>query len=169
MRNINKYNEFNSYFDNLFSNIQEGLNNPIPVNWEKSDDLWIGNFDIDTTNYEITIENISKKQSIFLFKFTANNSYELLSDVKKSFSTIPTIKKAAIDFISEKNPDAFLFFASDNSNSRKRFYTDFCTQYEQNSNYNYRQFPLDIYVFYTLYKTLDDKDFNMSINNLIIK
>lgn len=154
-------------FNNYLNQLDEVLKNPIAVNWSQKDiDSWIGDFNINNIEYEITIENISKKQKLFLFKFTANRSYKLVNDIKSSLITIPTVENAAKKFINDTNPDAFLFFALDESRSRKRFYTDFCQKYK--NGYEFKEFTLGMYHFYVLFNDkVDNKDFNDSINKII--
>jgi hypothetical protein len=112
-------------FRSFLSKTFEGLNEPIEVQWQKSKSSWRGNFLIDDANYSIKAVNFSSKQKHFLFKFDVDGSYELKNDLKKAFSVIPTVEKAAIDFITEINPEAFIFCANDSSSGRKKFYGNF--------------------------------------------
>lgn len=166
-----KIKKLSEYFNNLESNIKEGLNSPIDVSWVKSTDLWTGSFNIDSLPYEITIEKLSENQNVFLFKFSVNDSYEILNDVKKAFSTIPTIENSVNVFMSEVKPESLVFFALDESETRKRFYTNFCIRYtKENSEYKYKEFTLVNYHFYAIYnEKLDDNEFNKSINKIILK
>jgi hypothetical protein len=157
------------YFNNLEIDLKEAMDNPLTIEWDKKDNEWVGTFSIlENTNYVINIDNISKVQKIFLCKFTANGSYDMLNDVKKAFVTIPTIKRGVDDFINEIKPDAFIFFATDNSNSRKRFYTSFCVEYKNKGEYLFKEIDLNKYYFYILYKPeIDNDDFNKSFNKLV--
>ena len=53
------------------------------MNPKKQDSYIIGKDNlIETIKYEIFIKNFSKKQRHFLFKFTADNSFNLKNDLK---------------------------------------------------------------------------------------
>ena len=148
--------------------IFEGLNKPALISWNKKQNKWVGKFSIETIEYEIFIKNFSKKQRHFLFKFTADNSFNLKNDLKKAFTVIPTIDKAAENFIKETMPEAFLFCALDSSTSRKIFYDRFCNKIRRKYKYNYESKISGDYEFYILaQKNVDVNDLNNTINKII--
>jgi hypothetical protein len=108
----------------ILSRVAEGLNEPLTIQWDKNKDIWNGSFSIDNKIYKIIIKNFSQSGH-WLFKFTADDSFKLTNDVKKAFTVLPTIEKAAKDFIKEKDPEIFMFAALDKSIGRKKMYTKF--------------------------------------------
>lgn len=124
---MKKFKQFKEYIREL----SEALDNPVDVKWDKAENSWIGSFSIDETSYEITIKNYSTAEKHYLFKFTANKSYELVNDSRKALRVIPTIENAVNEFFDEVNPDALIFIASDVSEGRKKFYTRYCEKIQK--------------------------------------
>ena len=114
-------------FDDFLNEISEGLNNPVNVSWEKSPSKWNGTFIVDDIPYKIVIKNHSDLGNFFSFKFERNGKFELVNDVKRAFSVIPTIEKAVDDFLEEVKPDMLIFTASDKSMMRKKMYDRYCS------------------------------------------
>ena len=141
--------------ENIFKQIREGLNSPLEVSWIKSKNEWRGNFIIENNTYEIQILNFSDNGH-WLFKFTANDKYELTNDIKKAYSVIPTIHKAAVDFVDEISPEAFIFCASDKSSSRKKIYTRFCEDMEKSHELYFHTERVNHLMLFMLLKPLYD-------------
>lgn len=115
-------------FDDFLNEISEGLNNPVPIVWEKTKDEWNGTFDIDEIPYKILVKNYSDNGKFFSFKFERNGNYNLANDVKRAFSVIPTIENAVNKFLEEMKPDMLVFTASDKSDMRKKMYSRYCDE-----------------------------------------
>lgn len=154
--------------EGFLKKIFEGLNEPALILWNKRQNKWVGKFNIEKIKYEIFIKNFSKKEKHFLFKFTADKSFNLQNDLKKAFTVIPTIETAAENFIKEIMPEAFLFCALDNSTSRKIFYDRFCNKMRRKHKYNYENKMIGNYEFYILaQKNVDKNDLNNSVDKII--
>ena len=136
-------------YDEFLNSVNEGLNSPIPVKWTKEVNSWYGTFNIDEVKYEIFIQNKSDTQTHFLFRFQADGKYDMLRDVKKAFSVIPTLEKAAMDFIEEVQPQAFMIYTVDESATQKMMYDRFCNRVRKQMKYEYLKPVLG---FYTLVK-----------------
>ena len=150
--------------DDFFKSINDGLNSPIPIEWVKDPNNWYGIFHIDDTKYEIFIKNKSDKEKHFLFELRANDKYDMVEDLKKAFTTIPTVEGAATDFIIEEKPEAFLFCALDDSASRKRKYDSFCIKIRKQFKYEYLKRTYGICEFYILAsKSCDPEELKKSI------
>lgn len=146
----------------------EGLNNPVDISWEKSNELWKGIFKIEDFDYEIIIKNYSEKEKHFLFKFTANRSFDMTNDVKKALTVIPTIEKAANDFIEEVKPDALIFTAADNSQGRKKFYTRFCESAKKRFKLNYHsEIKEHLMIFSLVTYSCDGTELALSITRIL--
>jgi len=153
--------------DIYLKQISEGLNSPIDVALKKDGDDYEGEFNIDDTIYRITIINVGDNS--FLYKFTANNSYNLTNDIKKSFSVIPTIQNNVKYFIRSHNPRIFIFVKTDKSKSRERFYSEFTENTAIEFGYNYSIKNFDNMTFYVMFNDDVRDDEITSIIMSIIK
>lgn len=162
--------KFKDYFsiEKIIDRVVEGLNSPLEINWNKNENFWKGSFNIDDINYLIEIENFSEKGH-WLFKFrTEEKNYELINDIKKAFSTIPTIEKACIDFISEVKPEILVFSATDDSEGRKKLYTLFCHKIEKEFNMIYYTEKKEKMQLFILHKeNYDGVEFSLSLRKMI--
>lgn len=140
----------------IFNEINEGLNNPININLIKDGNDYVGNFIIDDVIYDINIINVGDNS--FLYKFTANGSYKLTNDIKKTFSVIPTIQNNVRNFLSEHDPRIFIFFKTDESKSRHRIYVEFINTISDEFNYNSLTKEYSDFTLYCLYNDEVDKD-----------
>lgn len=132
-----KFKNFEEYFvDSYLDKIFEQFNEPVSIEWDKTSDTWSGIFSIEDNEYKIFIKNYSKLGN-WLFKFSCNNSFDMVGDLKKAFTVLPTIKKAVTDFWNEVQPEVLFFFASDKYMSRKRFYDRFCLEFQREHDLNY--------------------------------
>jgi hypothetical protein len=147
-------------FKDFVKNIMEGLSESLEIDWEKNKNIWNGFFNIEDRKYHIIIEKFSIKQEHWLFKFTANKSFELQNDLKKALTVIPTIEKAANDFITEIKPECFIFMANDKSEGRKKFYEKFAINIKDVYRYNYyTEINRDAQFYYLTLDTCDEIEF----------
>ena len=74
---INNYKEY-------LAQISEGLNSPATVNWIiQQPDKWYGEFTVGKHKFQIYIDNYSKIEKHFLFKFKGDFKFNLINDVKE--------------------------------------------------------------------------------------
>lgn len=146
--------------------IAEGLNNPIPVNLNKVGSNYEGEFNIDSNSYKIIIEETSP--NCYIFKFTKDDSYELVDDVKKAFQVIPTIRKVAENFIMENKPNMFSFFITDGSRGRDKMYPSFTNDISKKYNYekNIKKYDDKIKSYILFNNKTTDEDFSSLIRNI---
>lgn len=149
--------------------INEALNNPIPVTLIKTDYGYKGEFTIEGNNYLITIESMVEGGSCFIFKFSMNYSFDLVGDIRKAFSVIPTIKKVVDDFIKEHKPTLFIFTKSDNSRGRERVYNEFSNEVSKKYDYKRTVKQVGDNVLYMLAKNLTEDDYRQTMIYLITR
>ena len=113
-------------FDEFFDKIEEALNNPVPITWNKETDRWLGTFDVENNHYDIEIAKVRPEFEHYYFKFKANDSYDLTNDPTSVFRVVPTIDIAATNFLHEVLPEALFFFATDKSMARRKMYERYC-------------------------------------------
>lgn len=150
--------DFNQRIDTDFVIIKEALNAPIPVDLIKTNFGYEGNFKIENNKYIITIEKTCDGEC-YLFKFTMNNSYNMVGDVRKAFSVIPTIKNVVEEFISKNNPNLFIFLKTDTVESRERIYNEFSDEISKKYDYKRSVKTIDNVVVYFLAHDLNEKDY----------
>ena len=104
---------------------------PEEITWIKKDNYWRGSFFSENIEYKIIIDK--QDYDTYLFKFIRKNdqgiwTYNLLKrkNITKTLNVLTTIRNSFDYFISEKKPNALMFFALDDSISRKRIYDYFC-------------------------------------------
>lgn len=147
--------------------IVEALNNPINVTLNKTDYGYEGNFDIDKNHYLITIEDMTENDCCFIFKFSMNNSFDLVNDVRKAFSVIPTIRNVVETFIETHKPKLFIFNKSDSSKGRERVYNEFSDELSKKYGYNRSVRSIDNNVLYMLSNNLDKDNYLTSLEYLL--
>tara|TARA_R110000803_G_scaffold13218_10_gene37339 strand:+ start:3703 stop:4236 length:534 start_codon:yes stop_codon:yes gene_type:complete len=155
--------------DDDFRIISESLNNPIPVTLHKTSFGYSGEFVIEGNKYLITVEETVKNGSCFIFKFTMNDSFEMVGDVRKAFSVIPTIKKVVNDFIIEHKPTLFIFNKSDSSRGRERIYNEFSNEISKKYGYKRSIKTIGDNVLYMLTNNLNGDDYTESLSYIIKK
>ena len=153
--------------DFYLKQISEGLNEPINVELIKDGDDYKGIFNVDEVIYDINIINVG--DNAFLYKFTANNSYNLTNDIKKAFSIIPTIQNNVKNFIINYSPRIFIFVKTDKSKSRDRFYSEFLENTSNEFGYNYDIKNFENITFYCIYNDEVKNDEITSIIMSVIK
>lgn len=155
--------DFNKVIDEDFNVIIEAFKTPIPVELKKTNYGYEGFFNIESNVYTITIEKTCDGEC-YLFKFNMNDSFDMVGDVRKAFSVIPTIKKVVEDFISEHRPNFFIFLKTDTSKSRERFYNEFSNELSKKWGYklSIKQIPNSI-VIYMLANNLNHDDYTNTL------
>ena len=127
-----KFKSFSELFiDGYLNDIFEKFNPPLEVSWSKVSDEWSGTFDINENKYFIMIKNYSQSNGNWLFKFKGNDSFDLVGDIKKAYTVLPTIKKSIVDFMDEMDPEVLFFIAADESIGRKKIYDRFCVEFSK--------------------------------------
>ena len=161
---INNYKEY-------LAQISEGLNSPATVNWIiQQPDKWYGEFTVGKHKFQIYIDNYSKIEKHFLFKFKGDFKFNLINDVKAAMTTIPTIENAAIYFIKQMKPNAFIFCSTDDSISREVMYDRFSHKIEKQFKFKYEKHNmLNNLIFYVLLKNCDVQELNKSLIKIVKK
>lgn len=153
--------------ESILSQVKEGMNSPLEVEWTKSSSEWKGTFKIENTIYKIDMINLSEKTGHWLFKFSNNGNYEMTNDLKKAFSVIPTIKNAVFQVMDELDPEIFMFFAMDSSASRKKIYNSFCEELKENyDRIFFTEKQKDQQIFIVSKKEYDGMELALSITKL---
>ena len=148
------------------NDLAEAFNTPIDVKWNKGKN-WVGEFEIDGGKYQVEITSHSDKEKHYLFKFTLDDKFDMINDVKKALTTIPTIKKAAIDFINEVKPNVLMFTALDKSRGRVKMYTSFCNDIKQSHGYEYMVKEMNGKKLFILLKEADPMELLNSIHDVL--
>lgn len=144
----------------------EGLAQSLNVELTQSGNNYFGEFLIEDKKYELTFESLSNKEKHYLFKFTSDGDYKLVNDIKKAFTTIPTIQKVSEDFIVEHNPQLFIFTKTDSSLGRDRFYVEFCSKIQQNYGYSYSKTQVEDVTIYILGKNFTKEEYFNTFNKI---
>lgn len=113
--------------------INEGLNEPLDIPLKKVYNGYVGSFEVGENKYLITF--VETSDGCFMCDFTKDGDHNLVNDLKKAFTVIPTIEKSVTNFIKEHNPKLFVFTKIDGSIGRDKFYTKFITDITQNFGY----------------------------------
>lgn len=140
-------------FEELTKGIKESLDSSIEVKWNKLKSDWIGTFQTDKNEYNITIQE--QKYDIWKYKFffVENDKLSIkMTDYNyDTFKVLATIYKSAFDFLDEVKPNGIIFGADNDSPNRVKLYTKF-------SNECVKKYG------YTLYEASHgDKDINPTI------
>ena len=144
----------------------EGLAEPLDVELIQKGRDYFGEFLIEDKKYELTFESLSDKEKHYLFKFTSDGEYKLINDIKKAFTTIPTIQKTSEDFIVNHEPQLFIFTKIDSSLGRDRFYVEFCTKIHQKYGYSYSKTQVDDTTIYILGKNFTKEEYFNTFNKI---
>ena len=133
-----KFKSFKAHaIDEYLNKVFEAFNPPLDIKWAKSQNEWIGIFIIDKNEYKINITNYSEKKGNWLFKFSSNGLFDLVGDIRKAFTVLPTVRKAIIDFMDKIDPEVLFFIAADESIGRKNIYSRFCVELSKSRFLNY--------------------------------
>jgi len=139
-------------FKEFFDKIEEAAKNPLPITWTKSETEWTGEFSLQENIYEIKIARPNPDFNFYYFKFSANGQYKMISDPTSVFRVVPTIDRAANEFLTEVQPDAMFFFALDKSEARRMMYDRFCLNFvNMNKQYRYETREFMEYQCFILY------------------
>ena len=117
-------------FEELAKGIKEALDSPIEVKWNKLKSDWIGTFQTDKNEYNITIQE--QKYDIWKYKFffVENDklSIKMTNYNYDTFKVLATIYKSAFDFLDEVKPNGIIFGADNDSPNRVKLYTKFSNE-----------------------------------------
>jgi hypothetical protein len=119
--------------DETLKEINEGLNEPLNVPLKRTDNGYVGSFEVEGNKYLITF--IETTDDCFICDFTKDGDHNLVNDLKKAFTVIPTIEKSVTDFIDRHRPKLFVFTKIDGSVGRDKFYTNFIRDITQKFGY----------------------------------
>lgn len=144
--------------------IQEVLDNPLSVNWIKTDSNWVGIFNTTENQYNIVITKI--KYDVWKFKFfiKINNmlSVELTDNRYDTWKVLSTINKSVYYFIDEVKPNGIIFGANNDSKSRVKLYSKFANECSNKFKYKKYEFSFgqdDINpTVYLIYKVLTEDE-----------
>jgi hypothetical protein len=163
-----------SNYENFLSNIKESLDSNIDITWIDKENKYTGLFSINNNIYQLDFNLVGDSWSYkFYYVSYKNQSFEL--DVKmtnfkyESFKVLATAKKGLSFFIKEKNPNAVVFFASNESKRQHIYQQILLTNIDKFPEYLYRidtMLDNQIYVLYK--KDLSDSAYTFSnIENII--
>lgn len=144
MENIFDFNEY-------LKNISEALDNPLPIEWIKTESHWVGSFSFDSNEYKIMIERLENHKDSYVFKFNSNVNKK--TELKDALRVLPTVKNAAVEFIKEIKPEIFVFFSTDGARGRKHVYARFCEYIQKEFDYKIKTEGDKIFM---LHKEKDD-------------
>lgn len=147
-------------FDDLFDNIAEALDQPLPVKWIKSPTNWVGVFSTNENEYNIVISN--QEFDVWKFKYFIKKENKLSTELTNLnydvFKVLSTIYKSIYDFIDELDPNGIIFGAENDSPTRVKLYSRFSS--ECSKKYGYKVYTKaygndDVNpTLYVLYRTL---------------
>jgi len=164
---LNKYEKF-------LSNIEESLDSNIEIKWIDKSDRHIGLFSINNNTYQLDFNLIGDSWS-YKFYFVNYKKEFIELDVKmtnfkyESFKVLATAKKGLSYFIKEKNPNAVVFFASNESKRQHIYQQILLTNIDKFPNYSYRIDTILDNQIYVLYKKdLSDTKYTFgNVQNII--
>ena len=133
MKKIKKIDE---YFDNL----SETFDNPLDIKWIDKDPILRGLFTVNDNIYQIVCENKDNniwKYDFYFYEKNKNFSPELTGFEKDKFRVLPTVKVGIKYLYENKDINAIVFGASDNSKGRKKLYEQFCKDFSSDNNLKY--------------------------------
>ena len=148
-----------------FKDLCEAGKNPIDIDWVKTSDKWSGTFVIEDITFIVMIKenNDYCKTPVWEFKFTRDNSIQMINDFKYPFIVVPTIQKALSDFLDEVKPNILGFVANKDDKGRVKMYEKNSKLYASKHNYLiHLDFSSDFFAF-VLYK---DNKFEECIKEL---
>ncbi len=150
--------------DEYFKTISEAFENPLPIKWVDKNNILIGLFTINNNIFQINC--INKDNNIWKYDFyimdkDKNFSPELTKNEKDKYRVLPTIKSGMQYLLDNKQVDAVVFGATDNSRGRKKLYESFCIDFSKDNNLEFYTNIQDNKQIFTMYKKNID-------NNLLI-
>lgn len=125
-------------FDDLFDNITEALDQPLPVKWIKSPTNWVGIFDTTENEYNIVITK--EDYDVWKYKYYLKKEGKLSTKLTNLnydvYKVLSTINRSVYDFIDEVSPNGLIFGAENDSPTRVKFYSKFSNNCSK--KYGYR-------------------------------
>jgi hypothetical protein len=123
--------------DEYFDMLSEVLNNPLPIKWIDNHNKLRGLFTVNDNIYQIVCENKNRniwRYDFYFYKENKEFTTELTGINKDKFRVLPTVELGIKYLFENKNPDAIVFGASDNSKGRKKIYESFCFKFSKDNN-----------------------------------
>jgi hypothetical protein len=159
--------------DDLFSDISEALDNPLPIKWIDKNDKLIGLFTVNNNVYQINC--INKGSNIWKYDFYKVENPdkfiflpELTGLEKDKWRVLPTIKDGMYYLISNKLVDAIVFGATDKSKGRKKIYDSFCKDFSEKNNFEfYTKIQDDKQLFILFRKNINMKNLGDIVTSII--
>ena len=160
-------------FDELFDNIKESLDNPLPIKWTKLSTDWVGVFNTDNNEYNIVIS--LQDYDVWKFKYFIKKdnrlSIKLTNFNYDTFKVLSTIYKSIYEFIDEVHPNGLIFGAENDSPNRVKLYSNFCKKCSE--KYEYKLYETSFGkeevnpTLYVLYHELNKKELYLICKKVI--
>jgi hypothetical protein len=146
--------------DEYFKTISEAFENPLPIKWVDKNSILIGLFTVNSNIFQINC--INKDNNIWKYDFyimdkDKNFSPELTKNEKDKYRVLPTVKSGMQYLLDNKEFDAVVFGATDNSRGRKKLYESFCIEFSKDNNLEFYTKIQDNKQIFTLFKKNIDK------------
>jgi len=146
--------------DEYFKTISEAFENPLPIKWVDKNSILIGLFTVNSNIFQINC--INKDNNIWKYDFyimdkDKNFSPELTKNEKDKYRVLPTVKSGMQYLLDNKEVDAVVFGATDNSRGRKKLYESFCIEFSKDNNLEFYTKIQDNKQIFTLFKKNIDK------------
>jgi hypothetical protein len=146
--------------DEYFKTISEAFENPLPIKWVDKNSVLIGLFTVNSNIFQINC--INKDNNIWKYDFyimdkDKNFSPELTKNEKDKYRVLPTVKSGMQYLLDNKEVDAVVFGATDNSRGRKKLYESFCKEFSKLNNLEFYTKIQDNKQIFTLFKKNIDK------------
>lgn len=158
-------------FDEFLNSLFESYDSHVDIKWIDKDNKLIGLFSVEGRVYQITC--INKGGNVWTYKFhiydTIKNGFspELTNFNTGKMSVLSTIRRGMDYLINTKSPNAIIFGALDESESRKKLYwiysSEIVREYEYEritQNQNNKQ-------IFILYKKIDKNYLLTIVKNII--
>lgn len=146
-------------FEEYCSSLYEAFNSPLNITWEESEKSLVGFFFINSDYYKISC--LKYDFNIWTYKFFVLDSDKgefsqtSKGDSNNKMKVLSTIRSGMEYLINSKNPNALIFMASDNSESRKKIYHYFSEEIEKKFNYTFITNRKGDHQIYILYKNIN--------------
>lgn len=132
--------KFIKKMDDYFDMISEAFDNPLDIKWIDKNDILIGLFTVNNHIYQIKCENKENhiwKYDFYFYEKNKNFSPELTGFEKDKFRILPTVELGIQYLYDNKNIEAIIFGASDESKGRKKLYESFCQRFSKKNSLEY--------------------------------
>ena len=148
--------------DEYFKMINDALNNPLPINWQNKNNLYIGEFNINNNTYIIDCEDLGNNIWFFSFDYIGLDNIRinaLTNNNKDVYRILPTIKSAFEHLYNTKNPDCIIFAIFDESTGRRKIYDKFANDFSIKNNLNLLNKESNGKRVYSIYNNIIDKEY----------